>query len=118
MHVVKNKLVDMGLLGEDLRVPLILGVWCALLSFYGSVMQIELVGSLLPHSQYAPNSAGAYACNNKCPAGVPHACHCCRGGKGQGKSFQTELAMKKLGIEPVIMSAGVCPLRARPHFVR
>ena len=33
----------------------------------------------------------------------------CRGGKGQGKSFQTELAMKKLGIEPVIMSAGKCP---------
>ena len=32
-----------------------------------------------------------------------------RGGKGQGKSFQTELAMKKLGIEPVIMSAGPPP---------
>ena len=62
MHVVKNKLVDMGLLGEDLRVPLILGVWCALLSFCGSSMQIELVGSLLPHSVYAANSAGAYAC--------------------------------------------------------
>lgn len=31
MHVVKNKLVDMGLLGTDLRVPLILGVWCVLL---------------------------------------------------------------------------------------
>ena len=42
-------------------------------------------------------------------AGVTHACHCFRGGKGQGKSFQTELAMKKLGIEPVIMSAGVRP---------
>ncbi|CAL5221664.1 g3892 [Coccomyxa viridis] len=28
------------------------------------------------------------------------------GGKGQGKSFQTELTFKKLGIEPIIMSAG------------
>lgn len=28
------------------------------------------------------------------------------GGKGMGKSFQTELTMKKLGMEPVIMSAG------------
>lgn len=28
------------------------------------------------------------------------------GAKGQGKSFQCELAFKKLGIEPVIMSAG------------
>ena len=28
------------------------------------------------------------------------------GGKGQGKSFQTELAFKKLGVEPVVMSAG------------
>ena len=36
MHVVKNKLVDMGLLGTDLRVPLILGVWCVLLRCYGS----------------------------------------------------------------------------------
>ena len=28
------------------------------------------------------------------------------GGKGQGKSFQTELAFKKLGVEPIVMSAG------------
>ncbi|PRW44880.1 ribulose bisphosphate carboxylase oxygenase chloroplastic isoform C [Chlorella sorokiniana] len=28
------------------------------------------------------------------------------GGKGQGKTFQTELCFKKLGVEPVIMSAG------------
>lgn len=28
------------------------------------------------------------------------------GGKGQGKSFQTELAFKKLGLEAVVMSAG------------
>ncbi|PSC73399.1 ribulose bisphosphate carboxylase oxygenase chloroplastic [Micractinium conductrix] len=28
------------------------------------------------------------------------------GGKGQGKSFQTELCFKKLGVEPIIMSAG------------
>lgn len=28
------------------------------------------------------------------------------GGKGQGKSFMTELCFKKLGVEPVIMSAG------------
>lgn len=28
------------------------------------------------------------------------------GGKGQGKSFQTELIFKALGIEPIIMSAG------------
>lgn len=28
------------------------------------------------------------------------------GGKGQGKSFQTELAFKKLGVEAVVMSAG------------
>lgn len=28
------------------------------------------------------------------------------GGKGQGKSFQTELCFKKLGVEPVVMSAG------------
>ena len=62
MHVVKNKLVDVGLLGEDLRVPLILGVWCALLSLHGSFMQVELVRSFLPHSLYAPNSAEAYAC--------------------------------------------------------
>ncbi len=27
MHIVKNKLVDLGCLGADLRVPLILGVW-------------------------------------------------------------------------------------------
>ena len=49
---------------------------------------------------------------------VTRACQYCRGGKGQGKSFQTELAMKKLGIEPVIMSAGVWPPHARPQFVR
>ena len=77
------------------------------------VSHIQLAGSLLPHSLYASNSAGAYAYNKKKKkknlAGVTHACHCCRGGKGQGKSFQTELAMKKLGIEPVIMSAGARP---------
>jgi hypothetical protein len=28
------------------------------------------------------------------------------GGKGQGKSFQLELALKKMGIEPIIVSAG------------
>jgi hypothetical protein len=28
------------------------------------------------------------------------------GGKGQGKTFQTELAYKKLGIAPIVMSAG------------
>ncbi|KAK9865373.1 hypothetical protein WJX84_003077 [Apatococcus fuscideae] len=28
------------------------------------------------------------------------------GGKGQGKSFQTELAFKKMGIEAIVMSAG------------
>ena len=28
------------------------------------------------------------------------------GGKGQGKSFQTELAFRKLGVEAVVMSAG------------
>jgi hypothetical protein len=28
------------------------------------------------------------------------------GGKGQGKSFQTELIFQTMGIEPVIMSAG------------
>lgn len=28
------------------------------------------------------------------------------GGKGQGKSFQTELCFKKMGVEPIIMSAG------------
>ncbi|EFN56322.1 hypothetical protein CHLNCDRAFT_144763 [Chlorella variabilis] len=28
------------------------------------------------------------------------------GGKGQGKTFQTELCFKKLGVEPIIMSAG------------
>merc|ERR1712032_1609936 len=28
------------------------------------------------------------------------------GGKGQGKTFQTELGYKKLGISPVVMSAG------------
>jgi hypothetical protein len=28
------------------------------------------------------------------------------GGKGQGKTFQTELIFKALGIEPIIMSAG------------
>ena len=28
------------------------------------------------------------------------------GGKGQGKSFQTELVFQAMGIEPVVMSAG------------
>jgi hypothetical protein len=28
------------------------------------------------------------------------------GGKGQGKTFQTELIFKTMGVEPVIMSAG------------
>lgn len=28
------------------------------------------------------------------------------GGKGQGKSFQTELIFQVMGVEPVIMSAG------------
>jgi hypothetical protein len=28
------------------------------------------------------------------------------GGKGQGKSFQTELVFQAMGMEPVIMSAG------------
>ena len=28
------------------------------------------------------------------------------GGKGQGKSFQTELIFQAMGIEPVVMSAG------------
>lgn len=28
------------------------------------------------------------------------------GGKGQGKSFQTELIFQAMGVEPVIMSAG------------
>lgn len=28
------------------------------------------------------------------------------GGKGQGKTFQTELIFKAMGVEPVIMSAG------------
>ena len=28
------------------------------------------------------------------------------GGKGQGKSFQCELAFAKMGIDPIIMSAG------------
>lgn len=28
------------------------------------------------------------------------------GGKGQGKTFQCNLAFKKLGIDPIVMSAG------------
>ena len=28
------------------------------------------------------------------------------GGKGQGKSFQTELIFQAMGVEPIIMSAG------------
>ena len=28
------------------------------------------------------------------------------GGKGQGKSFQTELIFRAMGVEPIIMSAG------------
>ena len=28
------------------------------------------------------------------------------GGKGQGKAFQVELAFKRLGISPIVMSAG------------
>jgi hypothetical protein len=28
------------------------------------------------------------------------------GGKGQGKTFQTELIFRAMGVEPVIMSAG------------
>lgn len=28
------------------------------------------------------------------------------GGKGQGKTFQTELIFRALGVEPIIMSAG------------
>lgn len=35
------------------------------------------------------------------PGGDPRA-----GPKGTGKTFQTELAFKKMGVEPVIMSAG------------
>ena len=31
------------------------------------------------------------------------------GGKGQGKTFQCMLAYKKLGINPIVMSAGVLP---------
>lgn len=34
-----------------------------------------------------------------CPTGI-------WGGKGQGKSFQTELIFQAMGVEPVIMSAG------------
>lgn len=44
---------------------------------------------------------GAFDAATKCPLilGI-------WGGKGQGKSFQTELAFKKLGVEAVVMSAG------------
>lgn len=28
------------------------------------------------------------------------------GGKGQGKTFQTELIFRAMGVEPIIMSAG------------
>lgn len=38
------------------------------------------------------------------------------GGKGQGKTFQCMLAYKKLGINPIVMSAGASALlRRRQH---
>ena len=45
--------------------------------------------------------AGCFDSQTKCPVmlGI-------WGGKGQGKTFQTELAFKKLGMEAVVMSAG------------
>lgn len=38
----------------------------------------------------------------------PDRLHCAGiwGGKGQGKTFQTELIFRAMGVEPVIMSAG------------
>ncbi|KAG2493553.1 hypothetical protein HYH03_008367 [Edaphochlamys debaryana] len=55
LHMAKNYLYDLGAIGGNVRVPLILGIW---------------------------------------------------GEKGMGKTFQTELALKKLGAETVVMSAG------------
>ena len=128
MHVVKNKLVDLGLLGADLRVPLILGIWCVLLLSHGcrvksprnSMCNLSLHNMRDVHKHFvactdrqsacAQLSRRICMCREFASTGVTNSVHCCRGGKGQGKSFQTELAMKKLGIEPVIMSAGVCLL--------
>ncbi|GLC43680.1 hypothetical protein PLESTM_001503900 [Pleodorina starrii] len=55
LHMAKNYLYDLGAIGSNVRVPLILGIW---------------------------------------------------GEKGMGKTFQTELALKKLGAETVVMSSG------------
>ena len=38
------------------------------------------------------------------------------GGKGQGKTFQCMLAYKKLGIGPVVMSAGAMPMHMYQRY--
>lgn len=39
------------------------------------------------------------------------------GGKGQGKTFQCMLAYKKLGIGPIVMSAGAIQVHMSPAYL-
>ncbi|CAM8990098.1 unnamed protein product [Rhodiola kirilowii] len=79
-HIVKNYLSDV----LNTRVPLILGKNFIMDSF-----------SLILFAQNYTNKLFSASC----ALGI-------WGGKGQGKSFQTELIFQAMGVEPVIMSAG------------
>ena len=81
MHIVKNWLVDNGMLDNTIRVPLILGIW-------GGKGQ-GMPKSTAPTQQSACSSPvvllpGTVWCHDTSLASV-------------GKSFQTELTFKKLG---------------------
>ena len=80
VHVAKNYLVDAGAFDPQTRVPLLLGIWVR--PGLGGGWRAGGAGAL----------PGAPRLSPPCAA-LPTV----QGGKGQGKTFQTELAFKKLG---------------------
>lgn len=99
MHITKNYLAELGVFDPQTKVPLILGaarvgvgVWGRMLLAAGGAALSLAAGAAsnrtLRNLRHHPASPQPRA--SAPPAGI-------WGGKGQGKSFQTELCFKKLG---------------------
>ena len=86
LHITKNYLIDAGAFDSQTRVPLLLGIW----------VRVAVGGQAIrtgPAARSEWHRAGA----GLELARASTLMFCAQGGKGQGKTFQTELAFKKLG---------------------
>ncbi len=96
IHIAKN-FMDL----PKIKVPLILGIWVC------SYVVKEVVCLVV-----VPVGCKIMTCATSLPIIIDHLTTPSQpppqqqGGKGQGKTFQCNLAYKKLGINPIVMSAG------------